>query len=347
MLAATICAYVTALLLAEPSWQAPAGCPTQSEVDQLLREENAGVPAEVIASCSVDAVVSRLDDGAWQVSVLVDTGSAQVRRVLRLDSCEAAAEATALVYGLALGNAVATQDTPPTSPVEPTAFVPPPEASEQEETEGPRTDRPDEPVPSEVGPNAEVSITSVHQPPPRVDTQGRGPFSKPRYRGAALAGVGLSAATLPGVTLAVSAGGDVRLGPLRVGSSLEYAFARQYEVLQGTAAGDLSTLVASLSVGVPLEWKAVWTPSTAVRGGRILGQGRGGDTRRRQWVPWWLLAIGLDASWPPRSRWALRVGASLEVPLVSHTFKFDSAVLTNTAPVGVRAWLGPLIRFGQ
>lgn len=326
--------YAVGLVVAEPGWQAPQGCPSQAEVEALLREAHADVPPEVVASSSVDAVVSRSDDGSWQVSVSVETGSAQVHRVLQLDSCEAAAEATALVYGLALGDAVPTEDDPPPQPE---ALVPAPDVGDaQAEPDPPSPEV--EPLPPADSPPLGVSEQ------PEVEERRR---VSPRYRGAAFAGVGLRAAALPGITLAVLAGAEARLGPLRIGTSVDYGFARRFEVPQTDARGDLSMLVASLSVGVPLEWKAMWTPSIAVRGGGILGQGGGGDTRRDRWVPWWLLAVGLDASWPPRSRWALRGGASLEVPLVSHTFSFDTAVLASTASVGVRAWLGPLIRFGS
>lgn|GEM_PF-2059817 len=339
MLSVATWAYAAGLMISEPGWHAPAGCPTQSEVDALLLEEHADVDPEVVASSSVNAVVTRLDDGSWQVSVRVETGSAQVRRVLRLDSCEAAAEATALVYGLALGDAMPTEERNPPPPIAPETLIPPPD--------GPAPETPTAPsAPKE--PPVDVAPTLTMGPRPAAPTEGtrdRRPWSG--YRGAASIGVGLRAAALPRATLALLAGGEVRVGPLRFGSTVDYGFARSFEVPQTDAGGDLSTLVASLSVGVPLEWNAIWTPSVAVRGGGVFGQGRGGDAHRQRWVPWWLLAVGLDASWPPRSRWAVRVGASLEVPLVSHTFTFDSALLGKTGPAGVRAWLGPLIRFGK
>lgn len=327
--------YVAGIAVAQPDWHAPPGCPTQAEVEALLREEHADVPDEVVEASSVDAVVSQLDDGSWQVSVSVETESARVHRVLHLDSCEAAAEATALVYGLALGDAVPTKDA---APPPPEAFVPSPDASDSQlnSQETATEERP-----------AEEAPTPSSDPVPRAGpSPEEDPTAASSYRGAAFVGVGLRAVTLPRLTLAVLAGGEARVGPLRIGAAVDYGFSRRFEVPQTDASGELSTLVGSLSVGVPLEWKALWTPSLAMRAGGILGRGRGGDARRQRWVPWWLLAVGLDASWPPRSRWAVRAGASLEVPLVSHSFTFDTAVLANTAAVGVRAWVGPLVRFG-
>lgn len=313
----------------------------------MLGEEHGDVPPEVVASSSVQADVSRGADQTWRVSVVVDTSSGQMHREFQLDSCEAAAEATALVYGLALTQTVESGDAPavPDDDAPQQGLVPVPEQA------APNTNAQDAPalVSEELRQGDESTpLESVGSPSSRrrsPSDPAAGTWKRPG-RGALFVGGGLRAFAIPRATVMVLAGGELQLGPVRLGAGADYAFVRRFGVPQTDARGELSTLLGSVTVGFPVPWPVVVTPNLAIRGGAVYGEGHGGTTSNRRWEPWWLVAVGVDATWPPRSRWAVRASASAEVPLVRHIFTFDGRALTTTGAVGLRARLGPVVRFG-
>jgi len=340
-------AIALSIFASPPMWSAPEGCPTQQKVEAMLGEEHRDVPPEVVASSSVQADVSRGEDHTWRVSVVVQTSSGRMHREFQLDSCEAAAEATALVYGLALTQTVESDaaSTQPAGGAPQHGLVPAPEASAPKSgpgrtpTLGSEETHPEHEIPPLE--SDRVPGSSRHAAPvPAAQAANR-----PR-RGAVFVGTGLRALAIPRATVMVLAGGELRLGPFRIGAGADYAFVRRFDVPQMDARGELSTLLGSLTVGFPVPWPVVVTPNLAVRGGAVYGQGHGGSTSNQRWKPWWLVAVGVDASWPPRSRWAVRAAASFEVPLVRHVFTFGESTLATTGRVGLRAWVGPLVRFG-
>lgn len=340
-------AFAVSIFAAPATWNAPEGCPTLAEVEAMLGEEQRDVPPEVVASSSVQADVSRSEDQAWRVSVVVDTRSGRMRREFQLDSCEAAAEATALVYGLALTQTVESDG----ASAVPGGGEPQPGLVPVPEDVAPKGDAgdvsglgPDEIVQDREGSPPE-SATTPTQPGRETLVPASGTRRRSR-RGALFVGAGLRALAIPRATVMVLAGGELQLGPLRIGAAADYALVRRFGVPQTDARGELSTLLGSVTVGFPVPWPVVVTPNLAIRGGAVYGEGHGGTTSNRGWEPWWLVAVGVDATWPPRSRWAVRASASAEVPLVRHIFTFDGRALTTTRAVGLRAWLGPVVRFG-
>jgi hypothetical protein len=108
---------------AEPialSWSAPPGCPSR---DAVLREiaRSPRVLSAAHALVSARARVSLDDRGRWNAELEVSAGVAHNTRMLEAESCEAIAQATALIVELAVE-----RETPNESPV--ASGTPPPEA---------------------------------------------------------------------------------------------------------------------------------------------------------------------------------------------------------------------------
>jgi len=313
-----------------PLWSAPAGCPSQAEVEALLAEELRTNP-EAGGAAVVTAVASATEQGRWRVKVVVRTTEAEVRRELELDSCEAAAEAVALVYGLALADVPASASPPselesivPSTPNVHTPAVPPRSNSP---TGAPRQDTP--------------------SPPIREPSPGAPPASRrPKPSGVLHAGAGAGMGSLGRASGHVLLGTALVWPRLRWGIRLDHALARRFRIAPGDLGGNLSMLTAGMEVSVPVELGPVQLlPTAGVRAGSVRARGVGGGSARTRWVPWVLGAAGLSVVWPASNRWGLRVGAELEVPLVRHTFTFDDRFVTRSQGVGGLLWLGPELRF--
>ncbi len=312
-----------------PLWSAPPGCPSEAEVEALLAEERGAAP-RAVPDVVTTAVATPTEVGTWKVTIVVRTTEAEVRRQLELDSCEAAAEAVALVYGLALADAPASD--PPPAGSAPSVPGPPArsktaEARPLESAPDPPPDRAEEPL-----------VPTRSEPPPT--SPGR---AKPS--GVVHAGAGAGIGSLG------QASGHVMLGTalvwprLRWGLRIDHAIARRFRIDPGNFGGNLSALTGGFEVSVPVDiGPTQLLPTAGIRAGGARARGVGGTSARTRWVPWLVAAAGVSVVWPASRRWRLRVGAELEVPLVRHTFTFDDRFITASQPVGGLFWLGPELR---
>lgn len=89
-------------------WAAPAGCPTQDEVIDRVRAilGRSSVPG---GRLSVRAIASRAPSGQWRVDLVAVREGGAASRNFEAESCEAAAEATALIVGLMIDPDVASK----------------------------------------------------------------------------------------------------------------------------------------------------------------------------------------------------------------------------------------------
>ncbi|MGH1345645.1 MAG: hypothetical protein ACRBN8_29035 [Nannocystales bacterium] len=313
-----------------PLWRAPAGCPSQAEVEALLAEE-AEDSSEASGAAVVTAVASRTERERWRVQIVVRTAGAEVRRELELDSCEAAAEAVALVYGLALADA----PTPTSAPSEAESPVPGSPAAGRPEIRSP-SDPPTH-ARRETPPARSIPEASKAAPPAS---------HRPKPVGVLHGGAGAGLGSLGRASAHVLLGTALVWPRLRWGVRLDHAFSRRFRIDPGDLGGNLSALTAGMEVSVPVELGPVQLlPTAGVRAGGIRARGVGGARSHTRWVPWVLGAAGVSVVWPTSTRWGLRAGAEVEVPMVQHTFVFDTRFVTASRRVGGLLWVGPELRF--
>lgn len=306
-------------------WQAPSGCPTHGDVAASLAAQAATTDAPP-TRLAADAAVRETAAGTWVVTITVASATDQIHRELELDSCAAAAEAVALIYGLALtGELDSAGDldptaTEPTVPPPPIPVVPPP-SGDAEPRGAVIVDAP-EPVPSRTvrPPRGRPQLT-IHL------EGGGGVGTLPRGGGHAVLGVGAA------------------WRRLRLGGRVDHAFVRR-----SGGPGDLGVGVSSTTGGVeaaialplgPIEL----LPGLEVRAGALRARGVGGRRGDTRWVPWALVAGGGSLVWMAADAIGLRVGAAVEVPLVRHVFAFDDLEIARTRSVGGLFVAGVELRF--
>jgi hypothetical protein len=110
-------------------WSAPAGCPSEAGVRQRI-ETILGRPPRAMTPVAASAVARRTAEGRWEVSLVVRGPGEGVagRRRFDAESCDAAADATALIVALMVDPEHAIVDVPaapPPPPLPPRAFAPP------------------------------------------------------------------------------------------------------------------------------------------------------------------------------------------------------------------------------
>lgn len=315
------------------SWDAPEGvCPGGEAVARSLRAEYGDQAAEL----EIHAQVRRAGD-RWRLDVRVQHDTEAVRRTFELDSCEAAAEAAILVFGVALAD-FRVAEVSDEGPIEP----PPvelllPEAPTRNEASSPSR-KPGAQSP-ELPRATQIERNPAQTPSPASVTR------SPMWT--VLAGAGLGIGGGSGVGSIVEIGGALDVWKLRLTTFAQYAFARRFSAAEVEA--ELSTTTGELRVGVPLAVgrRITLEPAAFVRAGGIRGRGRGGARNSIRWVPWATLgpAAALFVEITPRV--GLRLDTALEVPMVRHTFTFDDLLLHRTRTIGARFSLGAYVHFGD
>lgn len=305
-------------------WEAPPGCPTHDDVAASLAAQAATTDDAPPTRLAADAAVRETAAGTWVVTITVASATDEIHRELELDSCAAAAEAVALIYGLALTGELDAAGDPESTTSEPT--VPPP------------------PIPVVPPPSADAeprgaAIVDAPEPSPTVRPRRGRPQLAIHLEGGG--GVG----TLP------RGGGHAVLGVgaawrrLRLGGRVDHAFVRR-----SGGPGDLGVGVSSTTGGVeaaivlPLG-PILLLPGLEVRAGALRARGVGGRRGDTRWVPWALVAGGVSLVWMAADAIGLRVGAAVEVPLVRHAFAFDDLEIARTRGVGGLFVAGVELRF--
>jgi hypothetical protein len=323
----------------EVVWDAPAACPdaATARAEILARVADRPAARELEATARVRA----LDDGAWEVEVLLRSDEGTATRTLRAASCREALTATAVVVAIAVDPSLAPlpSEDPPAE-----ILVPPPPASE--------------PSPTVVEPSLATSPASER---PLTDEAGDSP--SPSVREPAIR-------RELGVSLSARGGLDFGALPSPAGhvAAAVGLFGRRFEVQAGAlhrirtdsavsalarpAGGRFRLTVAQLRAGPRLRWGAFELPLAAgLELGTIWARGIGDVepiTVRRTWAAA-LASAGIGwAPQPrlPRAAFALQLGLDGVVPLLRPKFTLDDEVeVLTVGPFAIRAWLGVAGRF--
>lgn len=311
----------------ELRWRAPPGCPTHDDVAALIAVEARGLSEAQRAAIVTHAEVSAAGRGRWQVFITVRQPGNELQRDLELDSCDAAAEAVALVFGLAVTQAETQRDAPVSDEAEPAEEGLPLPPSPRPALPRPKPTVTALPPASRRGP----AITTEETAPPGV---------------AVHAGAGANVGNLGVAGGYVLAGVSLVWPRLRIALRADHAIRQRFRLQSmDTPGGNLSSTTGGLELGPAFQAGPVWLiPLATVRAGAIRARGVGGARAHTRWVPWVTAGVGLSAVWMLSRRIGVRLGAELSVPLVRHTFVFDELFIAATRRVGGLFWAGPEIR---
>ena len=323
-------------------WTAPPSCPGIAAVQQRT-ERLLGRPLGDPLHPRVEARVRVRGRGTWTAELHLETAGGRQTRVLRARSCEALAEATALLLAVTI-DPTANLVTPAEPPLEP-----------------PTEPVPGPPLEPAVEPPGQVAVEPPPEPAPELPS-GPGPpvlaprptaVAPPSLHRAALQGfvaAGLQAqwGALPGLGLGVLTAGGLRWRRARILALASYASTvRERELaaapevrLRGDQWWLGVTGCAALTRGrVELPLCGGWFA------GAVRTRARGlvsGDTLRLPWTGA-LVDAGLRVLLHPRIALALQVGA--QIPVLRPTFRVEGlGVVHQTGSVVAQAQLGLEIR---
>jgi hypothetical protein len=352
VVAATLASFPARAAPVQLEWSAPGACPqaahVHAEVERLVggwekvaRER--GIEAE--------AQVALTSPRRWRLVLRVRGAEAEGTRVLEGESCEALADAAALVLALALS---------PEAVEEQAALAG--ASSGAEAVAGPRTSGPEEPggaltapQPSEKGRTHDVAAM---EEPEDGASPGLGPVEAPAHatptgetRTSARLGLEIvgDAGTLPRPALGAAVVGGVAWRRLRVVGSVMALGPRRGTLEAPEGAGGRFLLVAAAVrvCGVLLDRRRGYLgPCTALELGTLRGEGEGVSDPGRGRALWAAVAGGVQAGMRLMGPWFLTLRVEALVPLARPTFLLEGigAVHRPSAAVG-RVGLGLEVGF--
>lgn len=327
--ASLVAARADAADLLRLSWDAPSGCPSGDSVRAaaVRNAPPAAVPLEA------DAVVSHRD--RWTVTLRTRRPDASGERVLEAASCNALADATAVILALALvppGQAV----TP--SPALVAANV---TANATPEPSGQPANPAAAPAPVATKAPEEDRATSSSPANPAKP----GPSGPPAIALGAFAST--DAMTLP--TVALGGGGSLAWTPgsLRIEASAS-VFAGQSQTIDASTAGARFSMT-SLGAGACYTLLHGALELAPCGGGSmhwVSAEGFGATANYDATSRWAAVDGGLLARAPLTSWLALRARADGLVPLGRPSFEVENeGVVHKPPPFGIRAALGAELNF--
>jgi hypothetical protein len=253
-------------------WLAPAGCPSREHVVERVNVI-LGRSTKPRGALTVRAIAAQSPSGKWRVRLAVDREGSSGSREFEAESCEAAADATALIVSLMIDpTAVAgAADADNASDPEKTIAPPPPAKPPPPDDSSP----PEPAVPS--APPARPPLFAV-----RASLAGDvGTFSPASIGGELLLGVALRR--------------------LRFELAGSYWVTSKATVPGSSAEGawlELATLGARAAYVFPARDLAL-APLVGVEGDQMSATGFGGTSHQTQTASWVAVALGATGSWSP------------------------------------------------
>lgn len=352
-------------------WEAPAGCPSAERVVARVGEVVGARPV----SPAVTAVRARVErqGGGWLLVVVFSGRDGSTERRLTLHDCEATANATALLVGIALVGPASGA-----APDEIPLAVPVPERDARgtraggTETQGrarageagaagagsPATGSEGREGAGEAGAGSRTTGSEGRERAgeageagarsPATGSEGRGRAANGvaggRRRAFVQVGPALAVGVLPRATAGLAAGLGVAWPRLRVGLGYAGWFRSPARWAEDRQIGaDVALHAGALRVGPvrrvgPVELQA----ALGLEFGALRAAGVGSEVNleRRTW--WGATLVGGGLAWAPRAlrgHGALRVEAELVVPLHRPTLLYNREPIFRFGAVGLRAGL--------
>ncbi len=287
-------------------WHAPESCPSEADVvasaEQLL-----GTPLRADATTlRIDARVERVGDGNWRLDLRESSASGERTRTLHASSCDALANATAVLVSVGAG--AREQTTVPTS-----ARQTAPPAPAPHDAATPARSR----APARWWGSTRVTTGAAVQPLPSV---------------------------APG--LAAALGARTRFVRIELAFAWWFARRTMLDDGSGRGGALRLWWMGPRACGVPAVGRVELPVCGAVQLGAMRGIGLGVDRPEAARVPWVALAAGpgLEVRIVPVLAFVLDV--DLVVPLVRGTFALDGlGAVHRTGPVAMTAMAGLGVRW--
>ncbi len=310
---------------AEVQWQAPNGCPSREAFIARVSD-----PSAETRPFSVAVNIERVAEATWRAELAITRdGSEEERRVVEGESCQAVADAAALIVELRTRRRA--EATPEAVVIKP----PPPLPETAPQPAAVVTEEPPERSPATTSTRFEPSLDDE---PQRKRT--------PRGAWLALSG-GVAAGVLPGVGGAAAVEGGVDGHAWRVGVAARLVPAR----IERGVATDIDggfTLATAGAIGCYVPRVGAWAFPTCGRVdvGTLRGEGRNATQPRVVWPLWAGVSVAGSARWDASERIAPFVAlegvAALLVP--SYAVGSVGGAFFQAGRWGARAWLGIEIR---
>jgi hypothetical protein len=315
-------------------WDAPSGCPAaegvEAEVERLL-----GARARRGEPVDAAAVVTHSERG-WSLVLTTHVAGVEGRRVLEARSCEALAEALAIVLAMT---------------IDPSHSASPSSAGNGNESEdasdGAASALADAGARADAGVSADAAVSAVDASTGSLERASAStPGSSTFALGLALAG---NVGALPSVAFAPELSIGWQPPRLSLDAALAY-FPGARGAFDDARGGDFRLATAALRGCV--RWGGANLeigPCLAVTGGAMFGEGAGVRSPGSAVAPWLSLSPGavgaVRLGGGAVSVWILSSVAA-EVPLVRDRFRLDGlGVVHQPAAIAGRATLGGEIRF--
>lgn len=349
-------------------WQAPETCPQRpamvAAVGELLPELGPVGAAEDGASMAVHAEIAQ-SGSDWTIALRIESDAGTDARAFTASSCDALAEAAALMIAVSLDPVAARAGVVPVArdDAAPRVILRPRSTTAPETAEPPPTPSPPEPTPDpspvegprepEFPARAPSELFAPTGPSPRTlslrDLEDAGPSGPVLGILGVQVGGGLGPMGLSQFAMGFDLGATGRSWRADLRGTY---FAPRTEAVSGAdgAVARYDALIASVrGCGVPtLRGGALEFPlCLGFAGGGLRAEGIGPTPgARRAWLPWMALVpgVGLRARVGPR----VVVGVELELPasLVRGRYSLDDLIVRDIAPVGLSALLGFELRLG-
>ena len=338
-LALTIAAVATPAA-PEIVWQAPPGCPTETAVRDRVAALLAGTAG--MAGAAVELQVEALADGRWRLHAVLHSPSGDGERTLDADTCDALADAAAVLTAIAAQPSLAGTVPPPslagTVPPPSLAGTVPPPSLAGTVPPPPAADR--EPPGAAAREPPAVAPAPAPQPPPTTT---------PRARWGLLAlGGGVAVGVLTTPMAVLRAAGGVRGRRWSAALTQTFWLPRDMPSAETSEVGGRMWLWAAglRGCGVPVDGRVEVDLCGAVEAGTVTGRGIGALTRSlRQTSAWLALSGGPGVGIRLGTRVRLTLGVDLLVVAVRpHFAVIGGGEVCCSARVGGRALLGLELR---
>jgi hypothetical protein len=307
-------------------WFAPAGCPSREHVVERIHAI-LGRSTKPRGALTIHAIAAQSLSGKWRVNLAVDREGGSGSREFEAESCEAAADATALIVTLMIDPTAVAAAVDVESAPEPAKTIVPAQSAQLP----PADSSPPEP-------------TAPFAPPARY------PLFAAR---ASLAGD-------VGTFSPASIGAELVLGvsPRRFRFELAGSYwVTSKATLAGSPSEGASLALGTLGVRAAYVFPArdlALAPLVGVEGDQMSAQGFGGTSHQTQTASWVAIDVGATGSWSPiPSLHALALSVTLEAVVAAQ--KLPSFVATDSGgtdhtvhqpfQIAARAFFGVEYRF--
>lgn len=316
-------------------WRAPEECPQLEDVRARVERSWADDAGGAIAAHG-ELVGTGERARPWRLRLRLVAASGTADRELEGRSCDALADAAALMIAMAASPEVEAPTLTVPEPAEPPPTEPPPPEVVTPPAIGATT--PAATPLAAIAPEDRGSDAVTAGPVAPVGARRR--LARPAAE-LALSG-GFDALAVPGVGGTLVGAVGLHWPRLRVRAIVVHAIARGVGSTPSARHRMTAGGLELCGFGEVRRWAIGACGHAEV--GRLHAEGRGGAALTDRDLPWAAFGLGPAAQWRFATRWALTGGAAVIVPARRHTFSVGGTEVSAIGPAGVRLVAGLAVR---